>query len=198
MSLLSTRIQHLEIAIFCKSESSSSSIDKREILVGNPYNCLLIYVYHIPTYLLPPELPVGLKNPNSNFLPGETRVSSLSDLIHSPYLKVTLSAQQTWKEHNSTCIMYKMMNMEHSMQFADHPLITLIAPIFQLCVTVMKKKSTRTSRIYFVVSVRSSVGVVADHLIAVTPALLAFLALIKMTSCSCLLTQRLPGQQLSL
>ena len=61
-----------------------------------------------------------------------------------------------------------------------------------------EKKSTRTSRIYFVVSVRSSVGVVADHLIAVTPALLAFLALIKMTSCSCLLTQRLPGQQLSL
>ena len=37
--------------------------------------------------------------------------------------------------------MYKMMNMEHSMQFADHPLITLIAPIFQLCVTVMKKKA---------------------------------------------------------
>ena len=60
------------------------------------------------------------------------------------------------------------------MHFADHLLITVIAPIFQLSATMMKK-STRTSRIYVVV--RSSVGVVADHLISATPAVLAFLVL---------------------
>ena len=65
--------------------------------------------------------------------------------------------------------------MEHSMQFADHPLITVIAPIFQLSATMMKK-STRTSRIYFVVR-STGVGVVADHLISATPAVLAFLVL---------------------
>ena len=48
--------------------------------------------YHIPTYLLSPELPVGLKNPISNFPPAETRVSPLS-IIHSPGLIVSLASQ---------------------------------------------------------------------------------------------------------
>ena len=43
-------------------------------------------------FLLYFSLIQGPKNPNSNFLPGETRVS-LWSLIHSPYLKETLSAQ---------------------------------------------------------------------------------------------------------
>ena len=78
--------------------------------------------------------------------------------------------------------MYKM-NMEHSMHFADHPLITAIAPIFQLSATLMKK-STRTSRIYFVV--RSTVSVWS--LIIWFQQLLLFLLVDAKTSSSAIFT----------
>ena len=78
--------------------------------------------------------------------------------------------------------MYKM-NMEHSMQFADHPLITVIAPIFQLSATLMKK-STRTSRISFVVRSRVSVW----SLIIWFQQLLLFLLVYAKTSWSAIFT----------